>query len=48
MEKGRAFSTEFKGKVKLETLRGNKTAAELASEFKVHASQIAQWKKQER
>ena len=46
MGKGRAFSAEFKGKVALEALRGNKTAAELASEFKVHVSQIAQWKKQ--
>lgn len=39
------YSAEFKAKVALEALREQKTANELASEFKVHASQIADWKK---
>lgn len=46
MGRGRAFSTEFKAKVALEAIRGEKTAAELASTYKVHPTQIAQWKKQ--
>jgi transposase-like protein len=45
MGKGRAFSTEFKAKVALEAIRGQKTGVELASEYKVHPTQIAQWKK---
>ena len=40
------YSTELKAKVALEAIRGNKTTNELASEFGVHPSQIAQWKKQ--
>lgn len=39
------YSAEFKAKVALEALREQKTANELASEFKVHVSQIADWKK---
>ena len=46
MGKGRHFSTEFKAKVALEAIRGNRTIAELASHFKVHPSQVNQWKKQ--
>jgi len=46
MGKGRAFSAEFKAKVALEAIRGHKTGAELASEYKLHTTQIAQWKKQ--
>ena len=45
MGKGRAFSAEFKAKVALEAIRGHRTISELCSEFKVHATQIAQWKK---
>jgi transposase-like protein len=46
MGKGRTFSAQFKSKVALEAIRGQKTGQELSSEFKVHGSQIAQWKKQ--
>ena len=39
------YSADFKAKVALEALREQKTANELASEFKVHVSQITDWKK---
>ena len=46
MGKGRTFSTEFKSKVALEAIRGDQSVAEIASKFKVHPTQITQWKKQ--
>ena len=39
-------SQEFKAKVALEAVKGLHTLSELASRHKVHATQIAQWKKQ--
>lgn len=42
----RRFSAEFKAKVALEAIRGQKTVAELAGEHEVHANQIRQWKTQ--
>lgn len=42
----RRHSSEFKAKVALEAMKGQKTLNELASEYGVHAVQIAQWKKQ--
>ena len=46
MGRGRTFNAEFKAKVAVEAIKGDKTVAELASEFKIHPSQIATWKKQ--
>jgi transposase-like protein len=40
------YSSEFKVKVALEAIRERKTANEIASEYGVHRTQIAQWKKQ--
>jgi transposase-like protein len=40
------YSAEIKAKVALEAIRGQKTANEIASDYGVHPSQIAQWKKQ--
>ena len=40
------YSAELKYKVALEAIRGHKTANEIASEYGVHPTQIAQWKKQ--
>ena len=38
-------SAAFKGKVALEALKGEKTIAELSSEYGVHSNQIGQWRK---
>jgi transposase len=42
----RNHSPKFKAKVALAALRGEKTLAELAEQFDVHANQIVQWKQQ--
>ena len=43
MRKG--YEGSFKAKVALEALKGEKTLAQLSSEFGVHANQIRQWRK---
>jgi transposase len=42
----RKHSPAFKAKVALEALRGEKTIAEIASQYEIHPNQITQWKKQ--
>ena len=42
----RNHCTQFKAKVALAALRSDKTLAELAEQFDVHANQIVQWKQQ--
>ena len=37
---------EFKARVALEALRGDKTVAELAQHYQVHPTMINQWKRQ--
>ena len=39
-------SAEFKAKVALAAISGLKTLSELASEYKVHPSQITRWKQE--
>ena len=46
MTKRRKFSAEFKARVALEALVGDKTMAELAAQHDVHPNMIAQWKRQ--
>ena len=43
--KRRQFSEKFKAKIALEAIRGVKSLAELATEYKVHPTQITLWKK---
>ena len=40
------YSAEFKARVALEALKGQKTVNELASTYGVHPTQIAHWKHQ--
>ena len=42
----RNHGPEFKAKVALAALKGDKTLAELASQFEVHPNQVTDWKKQ--
>lgn len=46
MSKGRIFPDEFKAKVALEALKGQKTIPEIASEYQVHPTQINVWRTQ--
>ena len=42
----RRFTGEFKAKVALEAIRGERTMAELAAKYEVHPNLVAQWKRQ--
>jgi transposase len=42
----RNHSPQFKARVALAAIKGEKTLAELASQFDVHPNQITQWKSQ--
>jgi putative transposase len=44
--KRRVFGAGFKAKVALAAIRGDKSTAQLASQFGVHTSQVTAWKKQ--
>jgi transposase len=44
--KRRVFGAAFKAKVALAAAKGDRTTAQLASQFGVHASQVTAWKKQ--
>ena len=45
MSKRRNHDAAFKARVALESLKGEKTAAELAAAYGVHPTMIHQWKK---
>ena len=42
----RRFTGEFKARVALEALRGDKTVQEIAARHKVHPNQVSTWKHQ--
>jgi len=46
MGKRKSYSPEFKAKVALEAIKGEKTISQIASEFDVHPILVAKWKKQ--
>ena len=46
MDHRKRYDGTFKAKVVLESLKNQKTIAELASEFGIHPNQITQWRKQ--
>jgi transposase-like protein len=46
MTKRRRFTAEFKARVALEVLRGDKTIQEIAVRHKVHPNQLSAWKRQ--
>ena len=41
----KSFDTEFMAKVALDAIREEKTLAELSSQYEVHKTQIAKWRK---
>lgn len=45
-KKRKTFTDAFKAKVALEAYKGLKTVNELATQYKVHPSQVGKWKKQ--
>lgn len=45
MKKRKTFTKEFKARVALNAIKGQKTIGELSTEYGVHPNQIGQWKK---
>ena len=46
MKTRRRFTSEFRAKVALEAIRGERTISELATKHQLHPNQITQWKRQ--
>jgi putative transposase len=42
----RVFGGEFRAKVALAAVKGDKTLAQLASHFEVHSTQVSAWRKE--
>lgn len=42
----RRFTGDFKARIALEALRGDKTIQEIAAKHKVHPNQVSGWKRQ--
>lgn len=43
--KRRRHDTAFKARVALEALKGQKTTQQIAAEYEIHPTQVAEWKK---
>ena len=46
MKKRKTYDDQFKARVALEAIKGERTISELSGQFEVHPNQIVQWKKQ--
>ena len=46
MAKRRNFTDQFKAKVALEALRGDKTVQEIAAKHQLHPKKVSTWKRQ--
>jgi transposase-like protein len=46
LKKRRTFDDNFKARVALEAIKGERTISEIAGQFEVHPNQIIKWKKQ--
>ena len=46
MAKRRNFTDQFKAKVALEALRGDRTVQEIAAKHQLHPNQVSTWKRQ--
>lgn len=46
MKKRRKYPKELKARVALEAIKGEKTIAEISSEYEVHSNMVMKWKKQ--
>ena len=46
MTNRRRYTADFKAKVALEALHGDKTIQEIAARYKVHPNQVSTWKRQ--
>ena len=42
----KTYTTEFKVKIAIEAIKGQRTVNEIASHYGVHPNQVMQWKKQ--
>ncbi len=42
----KTYTTEFKVKIALEAIKGQRTINEIASHYSIHPNQVTQWKKQ--
>lgn len=45
-KKRRQYSPEFKSKIAIAAVRGDKTASELASQYEIHPTQVNTWKRE--
>ena len=46
MSKRKSYNKQFKARIALEALKGDRTIAEIASDHEVHPNQVTQWKKE--